>query len=1328
MGDAAYRSSRASVLRLALLSAFAACGDLAATTEPVPLPSGAAPATAVALLTPFDSVAPMERKASDSLPSSLAVQLRDATGQAVKQAGRILTLSVLDANGAPSTRMRIVRGDATPTDTAGVARVTDLVLAGRAGDAVLAAKIDSLPAVTVPVRLRAGATSRTASAVTIAPDSVPVGGVAQVTVTPLDADGNKRGAAEQVSATLDGDQALATVGAFTYTPTDSSYRATITVIAPAAPRALRVNVTGVSLTTTLLFTGIAAPPPPASPASALRLVTLPGDTTGGYRTLSGAVWASTTVQLIDASGTAVRQAGVAVTGRVTNVAGQALPSSTLTGANAVSTNAAGQAVFPGIALTAPAGAARMRFESGTLAAAGFPVQVAAGVVSASQSTLSIARDTIYVDSTTTIRVVPRDAAGSALGSGASVALAVSGGTSVGTVGAFSYVAADSSYRASFTGTTRGTATTIRATVNATQINASAGVTVIIQASSPVTVTPDSIAVGAVAQLVTTPLNAAGLKLGAGQTVTVALSGGTSAATVGTVTYSAGDSSYRASITGVTAGTTTTVTTTINGVVLTATRPLKVIAGSPPPPTPATAILITTLPGDTTAGGLDVQSGALLNGVTVSLRNASGGAVAQAGVPITVTAVTAGGAAWVGATLTGGGPLSTGADGTITFPALRLSATIGTGRLQFSATGLTSTSLPVRVRAGAVSSVTSTMTLTPDTVVVNATSLAAVTLRDAQSNKIGSGQTVTFSLGTGTSGITIGATSFNAGDSTYRATLTGTTAGTARVVTAAFSGTAITQTRTMTVIALTGADISATVNGGSTFAISRYIYGLNFVDGAWGVTAPAEVTFNRIGGNRLTAYNWENNYSNAGSDYLFNNDNNLSSSTTPGEAVRGPAQLTFGRGQALMATIPMLGYVSADGNGPVTTSDADRANRLATRFRVSRAAKGSAFTLTPNASDGFVYQDEFVNWFNSTFPGRAAHSTAPVFFSLDNEPDLWHFTHKEIQSDLNDNSSTPRLQTYRGYTDTSVVYSKAIKSAMPGALVFGPATAVWSGPVNLGRYPTPDPDYGTQNFFDVYLTRMAAASAADGRRLLDVLDLHFYPEIEVNGERLWNDFAQQSAAMIQARLQAPRSLWDPTFDENTWVSASVGGPIRLIPRLRDQIAARYPGTKIAITEYSYGRGGDISGGIAQADALGIFGREGVFAATLWPLGNSSASGMPFGAYAYAFGAFKSYRNYDGAGNGFNDVGLAATNSDAVNSSIYASQGTGGKPVLVVINKASTSRVIRITLSGVGSPTTAQVWRMVSGTPNPTRQTDVAISAGVITYTMPALSVSTLALTP
>src|ERR1700761_2490967 len=63
------------------------------------------------------------------------------------------------------------------------------------------------------------------------------------------------------------------------------------------------------------------------------------------------------------------------------------------------------------------------------------------------------------------------------------------------------------------------------------------------------------------------------------------------------------------------------------------------------------------------------------------------------------------------------------------------------------------------------------------------------------------------------------------------------------------------------------------------AISPYIYGYN------GCSAGARnLTFCRYGGNRLTAYNWENNYSNAGSDWQFQNDNGLDSSTAPGDAV------------------------------------------------------------------------------------------------------------------------------------------------------------------------------------------------------------------------------------------------------------------------------------------------------------------------------------------------------------------------------------------------------------------------------------------------------------
>jgi len=531
------------------------------------------------------------------------------------------------------------------------------------------------------------------------------------------------------------------------------------------------------------------------------------------------------------------------------------------------------------------------------------------------------------------------------------------------------------------------------------------------------------------------------------------------------------------------------------------------------------------------------------------------------------------------------------------------------------------------------------------------------------------------------------------------------------------------------------DVSFVIDGSATYPISRFIYGGNVVDepGSYAnARMPAEFTFNRLGGNRATAYNWENNYSSAGKDFKYWNTADEESGTKSGGTVRRHADPTFARGQAFMATVPMSGYVSADACGcDVGITSADRTKRLATHFRVSRATKGSAFTLSPNTSDVFVYQDEFVNWFEKTYPGRSGHATAPVFFSLDNEPDLWHETHEEIFSDLNDNPKTPRLQTYAGFAETSIVYASAIKSVLPSALVFGPATATYTGITLLGRYPTPDPVHGTQNFIDIYLDRMRAAETKAGRRLLDVLDVHFYSEGGTSAGAITNDYAPQDAAMIEARVQAPRSLWDPTYNDGSWVTNVTGGPIRLLPRLREQVAAHYPGTKLAITEYYYGRGGDISGGVAQADVFGIFGREGVFAASLWPLAGIWAEpykGDGNKAYAYIFGALRMYRNYDGAGGTFGDIGLKATTTDDAVSSVYASRNAAGSIVLIAINKTNAPKVASIVLRNVAGVNSARTYVLSAASATPVRQADLVVTGGAVSYAMPAMSVTTLVAMP
>jgi hypothetical protein len=482
-------------------------------------------------------------------------------------------------------------------------------------------------------------------------------------------------------------------------------------------------------------------------------------------------------------------------------------------------------------------------------------------------------------------------------------------------------------------------------------------------------------------------------------------------------------------------------------------------------------------------------------------------------------------------------------------------------------------------------------------------------------------------------------------------------------------------------------------------ISRFIYGINDTIGG----VHSNLTARRIGGNRWTAYNWENNASNAGSDYIFQNDSYLGGGNTPGGAVIPAINNASAHNAGLLLTIPIQGYVAADkrGDGDVRNSGP---NYLKTRFHKERAAKGSAFTLTPDRNDKFVYQDEFVNWVKTQYPYGQSDPMRPIWFCLDNEPDLWAETHLEVH---------PDAPTYAEMITKSTAFTKAIKAVAPDALIFGPVSYGWTGYVRLQNAP----DANNRDFLSFYLKQMKAASTTAGKRLLDVLDLHWYPEATGGGVRITeNDI---SAAVVAARLQAPRSLWDKSYVEDSWIAQDyLGGAIYLLPRMTTKIANGYPGTRLAFTEYNYGAGGDISGGIAQADVLGIFGRYGVFAAMQWPLR---------GGETYVAGAFKMYRDFDGNKASFGDISVKATTSSVADTSVYASLDStiATHMVIVAINK--TDHAISGAFTIKHKPMTdGAAYTLTSASATPAANGNVTVADGKFNYTLPAYSVSTLAL--
>jgi hypothetical protein len=479
-------------------------------------------------------------------------------------------------------------------------------------------------------------------------------------------------------------------------------------------------------------------------------------------------------------------------------------------------------------------------------------------------------------------------------------------------------------------------------------------------------------------------------------------------------------------------------------------------------------------------------------------------------------------------------------------------------------------------------------------------------------------------------------------------------------------------------------------------ISPLIYGMNDPD--W--EAYAGVALTRLGGNRWTAYNWENNASNAGTDWFNQNDGYLSNSDVPGLAVSQGVDDAFAHDASMIVTVPVQGRVAQDKNGGGDVNQTP--DYLNARFDPSYPRKGGPFLLSPDRNDETTYQDEFVNWLRSMYPRTA--DGPQLFYSLDNEPDLWEETH-------------PRIQliplSYDALVLRSIDYANAIKDVDGQAVIFGPASYGWHGYETLQDAP----DAGTYgNFLDYYLARMRDYEQDNGRRLLDVLDLHWYPEAQGGGVRITGD--DVSPAVVAARLQAPRSLWDPTYTETSWITQwSTQGPIDLIHRMQDKILVHYPGTKLAFTEYNYGAGGHISGGIAQADVLGIFGREGVYAACEWHLTADNS---------YIHAAFNMFRNYDGAGARFLATSVRATTSDAEATSVYASTDGSGKVVLVALNKTDSPQEAAFTFASGETFSSGRVYMLTSATAAPQASAAPVLGGSTFRYVLPAMSVVTVEL--
>ncbi len=486
-------------------------------------------------------------------------------------------------------------------------------------------------------------------------------------------------------------------------------------------------------------------------------------------------------------------------------------------------------------------------------------------------------------------------------------------------------------------------------------------------------------------------------------------------------------------------------------------------------------------------------------------------------------------------------------------------------------------------------------------------------------------------------------------------------------------------------------------GGKTKKISPLIYGVNQY-GNEDYFDELNINAVRQGGNRMTAYNWENNASNAGSDWHHSNDNNLSKSDRPADCVQVLSDMGEKHGFGYkLATLQLAGYVAADKDGNVSEAEA----APSPRWNKVELTKNAPFDTEPDLTDGTVYMDEYVNYIINKL-GDSTKSTGIQAYSLDNEPALWSHTHSRIH---------PEPVGIKELSDKSIEMAAAVKKLDPNAEIFGPALYGYTAYDHLAdddssdEWETIKAQGGYHWYLDCYLDAMKKAEEENGTRLLDVLDIHYYSE--------------SSRVSAEDRLQSVRTLYEKGFIENSWIGQWCQENLPILPTVQASIDKYYPGTKLAISEYNFG-GEDLSGTISQAEALGCYADAEVYFATLW-------GGNPF-----ILSGIKLYTNYDGNGSTFGDTLVPTKTDDVSLASSYASiNGTDqGTVTAMLTNKSFTeSENAAISLKNAETNYEAAAVYAVYGDSNEIRLIDIIedVKNNEVNVTLPALSAAMVVIT-
>ena len=460
------------------------------------------------------------------------------------------------------------------------------------------------------------------------------------------------------------------------------------------------------------------------------------------------------------------------------------------------------------------------------------------------------------------------------------------------------------------------------------------------------------------------------------------------------------------------------------------------------------------------------------------------------------------------------------------------------------------------------------------------------------------------------------------------------------------------------------------------AISPYVYGGAYPQDPAHVT-DSGTTVVRWGGNGTSTYNWKLFTDNAANDYYFED---YAASGFGNGSDGNSTQFVkdvISAGSSPLMTMAMLPWVAQSPETSVTQGGTDNYH-----WSYSVATFGSQCSVDPyntDAGDGLktdcatpVTTNAVTTAYyplldqpgtgdppNSLYRNQwaaalaKAFGTAPHFYDMDNEVDIWGSTHVDVH---------PAPTAYNELRDTYLTEARNLKTWDPQAIRFGPVSCCWWFYWNGAN----NNDKGAHAGVDLlpwWLNEVYWQDKIAGQRSVEVVDVHAYPDgPDTSG------WTQSQLQALSARIY--RDYWDPTYVSEsgtidqpytTNIQPNKTIPFR-IPRIRAIANMIYPGTQVSFTEWSAAFAGesDFSTALGDADAYGILGRERMYLASRW------VAPVPTNPN---YLALKLFTNYDGQHHGFATTSVSATNNgDPDLFSSYAALNSTGKTLtLLVLNK-------------------------------------------------------------